>query len=416
MLRTIRFILIAGCGAWCLTACHDQVASSALSQRAYVWQREWTPAVSEAVKSADASKLDGLILFGAEIVWNRGKPRPVRCSIDWQAVRSLHKPVSIAMRIAPYAGPFAGDDDIAHTLADTAKSVLTKLKDEHVRCMEFQLDFDCPQKKLANYALWLKTLRKAVSPTRFVITTLPAWLDEPEFVRLFEQADGYVLQVHSIPPSQPAAHAFVCEPDRARRWVAKAVKLAHPFEVALSTYSAVVGYDEAGKLRGVALDAVQPSWPEGTRTMHLDSDAEALSALANEWRASHSPHLRGIIWYRLPVATDQRNWRTSTFSAVIEGRGLIHQLIARATDGNPADLSIVNAGNLDENFTGKVMVRWPDEAPVASDAMRGWSVRMDGQHAEFTRTQPLRLPPGASRSIGWLRFNQRASLHVEVIR
>ena len=150
--------------------------------------------------------------------------------------------------------------------------------------------------------------------------------------------------------------------------------------------------------------------------MHLDSDAEALSALANEWRASHSPHLRGIIWYRLPVATDQRNWRTSTFSAVIEGRGLIHQLIARATDGNPADLSIVNAGNLDENFTGKVMVRWPDEAPVASDAMRGWSVRMDGQHAEFTRTQPLRLPPGASRSIGWLRFNQRASLHVEVIR
>ena len=49
MLRTIRFILIAGCGAWCLTACHDQVASSALSQRAYVWQREWTPAVSEAL-------------------------------------------------------------------------------------------------------------------------------------------------------------------------------------------------------------------------------------------------------------------------------------------------------------------------------------------------------------------------------
>ncbi|MDB6119973.1 MAG: hypothetical protein JWO08_3754 [Verrucomicrobiaceae bacterium] len=48
---------------------------------------------------------------------------------------------------------------------------------------------DCAQKKLAGYALWLKALREAVKPARFVITGLLAWLDEPALPRLLDQVD-----------------------------------------------------------------------------------------------------------------------------------------------------------------------------------------------------------------------------------
>ncbi len=400
-----------------LTACHhDDLSSTPLPQRAYIWQRDWTPAVSEAAKHADSSKLDSLILFGAEIVWDHGKPKPVRCSIDWPTVRGLQKPVSIAMRIAPFPGPFAEHDAITQTLTDTASSLLTKLNEEHIPCAEFQLDFDCAQKKLAGYALWLKTLRAAIKPTRFVITTLPTWLDEPEFTKLLNHTDSYVLQVHSVPPSRPAAHAFICEPDRARSWVRKAATIGHPFDVALSTYSAVVGYDETGKLRGIALDAAQPSWPAGTHLMHLDSDAEALSALASEWRSAHPSLMRGLLWYRLPVATDQRNWRSRTFDAVVEGRPLKHQLTAQITEGPPNDLTLINEGDLDEDFTGQIIVQWPNDPPEASDALPGWSLHLQDHQAIFQPKQASRLQPGAKRSIGWLRFQQRASLHVEVTR
>ncbi len=412
---TSRLSTITACAAL-LCGCHDQGATTSLPQRAYVWQREWTPAVSDAVKNVSASKLDGIVLLGAEIVWDHGLPKIVRSNIDWRSVWALNKPVGIALRVAPFAETFEEHGEITRVLTDTAKSLLGKMKEEQVPCAEFQLDFDCAQKKLAGYALWLKAIREAVRPCRFVITTLPTWLDEPEFAHLLNHADGYILQVHSIPPSVPAAHALVCEPDRARQWVKKAAALGHPFEVALSTYSAVVGYDEAGRLRGVALDAVQPSWPAGTQLMHLDSNAESLAALVAEWRTMHPPQMKGVIWYRLPVATDQRNWRAETFNAVIEGRALKHQLIARATGENPADLSIVNEGDLDEEFTGQVIVHWQGDAPIASDALRGWSVQINEQQAEFTCAQPLRLPPGTSRGIGWLRFDQRASLNVEIIR
>lgn len=412
---TPRFSAIISC-ATLLSCCHDQGASIPLPQRAYVWQREWTPAVSDAVKKVAASKLDGLVLFGAEIVWDHGKPKAVRCNIDWPSVRAINKPVAIAMRVAPYGGQFEEHGEITRVLTDTAKALLGKMNEEQVPCAEFQLDFDCAQKKLSGYAHWLKAIRESVRPCRLVITTLPAWLDEPEFAHLLKHTDGHILQVHSIPPSQPTAHALVCEPERARQWVKKASTMGHPFEVALSTYSAVVGYDEAGRLRGVALDAVQPSWPAGTRLMHLDSDAESLAALVAEWRTTRPPKMRGVIWYRLPVATDQRNWRQETFNSVIEGRALKHQLIAKVSEANPTDLSLVNEGDVDENFMGKVIVRWQGEAPVASDALRGWSVRIEERQAEFKCDQPLRLPPGTARGIGWLRFDQRASLHVEIIR
>jgi len=50
-----------------LMGCHRQEArpSGSIVQRAYLWQRDWTPAVVDAVTQAD-KEMDGLVILGAE--------------------------------------------------------------------------------------------------------------------------------------------------------------------------------------------------------------------------------------------------------------------------------------------------------------------------------------------------------------
>lgn len=401
-----------------LVGCHREPVAP-LPQRAYVWQREWTPAVSEAATQADTSLLNGLMLFGAEIAWDQGKPHIIYGSIDWVAVRRLHRPMGIALRVAPHSGPFVADDLASRTICDTAQLLLGKMKAEGVPCAEFHLDFDCAQKKLAGYATWARAVREVVKPTRFLITTLPSWLSEPEFAKLIEIPDRYVLQVHSVAPPKNDEPPSICDPERARRWVTKAAALGRPFEVALSTYSALAGHDPSGRLLGVALDGVQPSWPRGTRVTPFDSDASALSALVLEWNQDRPAQLKGLLWYRLPISTDVRNWRWPTFAAVMEGREPRRELRVEHQGDKVIDFTLLNAGEADENLDRlKVQVTWTGPGPMDADALPGWKVELDGHHAlfELTEAQRLRLSPGGRRGMGWLRFDQRASLHVEIVR
>ncbi len=390
------------------------MSTAPLPQRAYVWQREWTPAVSAAVKQAP-KELAGLVVFGAEISWHDGKPKAFRCAIDWAALRAQPKPVSIALRIDPWPGPF-DSAEITQTLVSQSKALLDRMSQEHIPCQELQVDFDCAQKKLPGYTRWLKALHGAVKPARLVITALPSWLEERSLPALLDETDGWVLQVHSVKPDKAAAHVLTCDPVRAREWVALAERLHRPFEAALSTYSAQAGYSPEGKLLSVALDGIQPAWPAGTHIMQFDSDADSLASLTNEWRQSHPEALRGLLWYRLPVATDQRNWRAATFAAVVAGRAPTHHLSVQTEGEMPLDFSVLNDGEADEDLA-KVLIRltWQGPPPVASEALPGWTLRSENGALNFTFNSSQRLPPGTRRSLGWLRFEQPQKVQAEVL-
>ncbi len=199
---------------------------------------------------------------------------------------------------------------------------------------------------------------------------------------------------------------MLCDPAAARRWVAKAAKLHRPFAVALPTYRCTAGYNGAGKLLGVAMDSVQPAWPPGTRRLEFAADADEIAGLVNEWQRQRPAELRELIWYRIPVATDARNWRWPTLSAVMEGRKPERRFEIVSAGDNPVDLSLRNAGESDDDRLEAVVASWSSGELVASDALTGWNVRSQNQSAIFSVTpgQPLRLPPGAERKIGWLRY------------
>src|SRR5436309_11454844 len=98
-------------GAVLFAACNRTAptVSGPLPQRGYLWQRDWTAAVDGAVLEAH-KRMDGVIVLGAEIRWAAGKPEVVRANINWEMLRSHNVSCGIALRIAPYPGPFSADD------------------------------------------------------------------------------------------------------------------------------------------------------------------------------------------------------------------------------------------------------------------------------------------------------------------
>jgi hypothetical protein len=358
--------------------------------------------------------MDGVVVLGAEINFAGKKPEIARASIDWEAVKRQTGHCSVALRVAPFGGPFRADDAAARTIVDVTKELLSQARAQDVKIEEFQFDFDCAQKNLGNYRVWLRMLRATVQPVRFVMTVLPAWMDHSEFLPLVRETDGYVLQVHSVPISS-GSEGKLCDTRLAREWLAKAARLGLPFSVALPTYRCLAGYGPNGKLLSVAMDSVQPSWPPGTRILEFGTDADEIASLVDSWQKARPPQLRELIWYRVPIATDTRNWRWITLSGVMAGRRLAHKLDVLQEGANPIDLSIFNAGETDEQLTSALMATWSGAGLTASDALAGWNVRSENGRAVFSAIaeHSIRLPPGATRKIGWLRFDQATNLRTE---
>lgn len=395
---------------------HSQqtVPAGALQQRGYLWQREWTPAVVDALVEA-RKHTDGVVLLGVEILWQGGIAHPVMATIPWDALRREGKPCAIAVRIAPWGMP--GSDAQGDKIVEVTKSLLDTARSHGVQVEELQVDFDCPQSGLAGYGYWLRRLAPVVHPARLVITTLPAWLNEPEFPKLLGDVDGWVLQVHSVPTRRESGRVALCDPALARKWVAKASALGKPFSVALPTYWCLAGYDASGKLLGVAMDSVQPAWPAGTRVLEFGTDADEMAGLVKEWQALAPPGMLGLIWYRLPVSSDQRNWRWLTLAAVMAGRKPAHKLEAVCEGENPYDISVVNDGEAEERLDCDVVATSPDGTLMAADSLQGWSVARKKSLAIFTATPEYApgLSPGVKRSIGWIRYETNTPPRLQLV-
>ena len=407
-LKLVRFTAVSLLGSVLLAGCNPtQHKPVVLPQWGYLWQREWTPAVDASVFEA-RKQMDGLVILGAEVEWTGNQAHVVKANINWELLKSAGVPCSIALRIAPNFGLFAADDSTTRLLSAKAKSLVDVAASNGIRLRELQIDFDCAEKDLAGYRVWIRAIRQSVHPLPLVVTTLPAWLNNPEFGPLVRESDAFVLQVHSVRGSKADAPARLCDVASARAWVRKATRFRVPFSVALPTYSCSAGYNAEGKLISLAMDSVQPSWPPNTRVLEFSTDPDEMAMLVKEWQEMRPAELREIIWYRVPVATDLRNWRWPTLSAVMSGRKPVHRLEILQEGENPVDLSIRNTGEADEQLNSAVAATCNASSVIAADALPGWTVHVTSNQAIFTAAPEhrMRLPPGAKRQIGWLRYDR----------
>jgi len=359
-------------------------AAGPLPQEAYVWQRAWTPAVREAV--GQASDFAGLTVLAAEIDLSRSPLRAFRVGIDWQTLREAGRPVGLALRIGRFqgwgggTGRFEDEPETVRRLAELAGELVEQARSHGVALREIQIDYDCPESKLSDYPVLVEAVRRGVAPAPVTITALPTWLRQQRaFRNLSRKADGVVLQVHS------PGSAELVDPGEALRAVEEAAKAGQPFRVALPTYST--------------------------------ADPDAMAELVRRWTSDRPPELAGLVWYRLPVASDTRNWARTTLKAVIAGRAPRREIRAALRHPSPAlvEIDLLNTGEAEIPLPSPVDLRWDSDTLLAADGLLGYRLLRPGPRAARLESPGQRaLRPGERRTIAWLRFQGSTEVHVEI--
>jgi len=270
---------------------------------------------------------------------------------------------------------------------------------------EIQCDFDCPQKRLGRYKALLDSLQSAAGGIPVLPTAQPSWLDEPDFGNLVAGRGGYVLQVHSLQlPKRAGEPVVIFDPPAARGAAKKASAMKVPFRIAMATYGCEVRFGADAKVIDVVSEDADAG-PATGRAFALADPVES-ARLVREWQLNPPAGLSGIVWYRLPVAGDRRNWPWQTFERVIRGEVDLCKPDLEISPGAGAkDLFVVNRGTFPVLLPEEIVIAHP---VPAADGAGAYRLEQQDDSLHFIRRADVWpwLDPGKKIPTGWLRFRE----------
>jgi len=369
-----------------LSACKQQDAPP-LDQQLYVWQRQWTPAHTAALRDSrdDFSTLRVLALQAfPNAGWRRAR-------IDAQLLQADGRPLIAVIRLDGQLKSLDQDQVTAQIL-----QVLADWQTQGLTLSGVEIDHDAGNARLPAYAEFLKHLRSAL-PTSLPlsITALPAWLGSAQLPELLQTVDSSVLQVHAV--SDPRRGLF--DPDQALKWAKAWARITDkPFYLALPAYGVALLPDDGG----APLVESEVQLERAGQRRELLADPLQLSQLGLALRADPPAHLTGLIWFRLPLANDRRAWSLTTLRAVARGDRLASQLgVTLSEHDGLYDIRLDNPGNLDSAWPARITLKV--QSCESADALAGYSLQQSPDLLTFTRLRDGRLPAGGQRAIGWAR-------------
>ncbi len=384
-------VTLAGCRAPSRTLQHD----------AYIWQRVWTPALADAIRTGAPVVNQWRVLaaqFDATGQWQHVK-------IDWRVLAASQRSVVLVLRIDGQLKQWNEARLLAQTLA------LWRDSQHHgVVLAGLEIDHDCGTARLPQYAHFLHRLHDALAPqTTLSITALPAWLTAPALRDVLAAIDQSVLQVHAV--RDPRAGLF--DGVLALHWVRQyAARSDKPFRVALPTYGSRVSWDAQGRLVDVESEA--DTLDRATDARELLAPPTVIADFLQALKRDPPPHLDGIAWFRLPTVLDRRAWSLATWLAVVRGQSLRSivraDTTATSTPGT-LDVRLENAGDIDVPLPDAVVL--PASCKLA-DGIGSYRLQQDGGKLSLRRQQQGLLRAHRQRIIGWARCpTNTVDLHVD---
>jgi hypothetical protein len=387
--RGLRWLAVAMACA-CVAAC--QHPSAPLPHDAYVWQRQWNPAVTSALaQSADLIRTWRVLAAQTDA---RGQLQPV--AVDRAALAATHRPVVLVVRIDGQLPQWDADALLAQTLV-----LRERWKDLSLAGIE--IDHDCGTARLPAYADFLARLKRDLGTTPLSITALPAWLASGELERVTAQVDEVVLQVHAV--QSPRAGLF--EPALARSWIDRfAARVGKPFRVALPTYGSRVSWDDNGRV--VAIESEAPLLAGGREASELVAAPAEVAKLLAGLRKDPPAHLAGIVWFRLPTVQDARAWSLPTWRAVMAGAPLKETLAVFFQPGaapGASDVVLRNDGEVDARLPSRIEL--PAGCTIA-DGVNGYALAYREGRPFLRRERDGWLRAHYQRAVGWARCGDAA--------
>lgn len=380
-------LLLAGC---------RESPPPALDHDAYVWQRRWSKPVETALRDS-ADLIRAWHILAGEV---DARGRFQRIAVDLAAVAASGRPAIPVVRIeAPLAKL-----DRPGLIAEIA-ALQHHWQASRVSQTGLEIDYDCATRQLADYAAWLVTLRQSMASHHALsITLLPDWLSAPELDALLASVDQTVLQLHAV--DNPAGVLF--DPASARGWTAAlARRTEKPFWVALPDYGSLVRRDENGRIAAIESEtsSARPA-PDGDE---LFAAPASVAGFLRQLEARPLPALRGIVWFRLPLASDQRAWTPGTWRAVITHRNLPVRLVGeirRSATAATQSLLVRNTGEIDTVLPAALIVAAPCRGNKGGES---FSLEQQGSDSVFLRTRKSLLRAGGELVVGTLNCPSGAS-------
>lgn len=388
----LLIVLLAACG---------RSESPPLPNDAYVWQRQWTPAVIAAL--ADSTGLvEQWRVLAAEM---SAGGRWMVAAPDLAALAATRRHVVLVLRLDGRADALpraAVQERIATTVS------AWRLAGIPVTGVE--IDYDCPTSKLPAYSAFLAELRSGLEPElRLSITALPTWLESPHLLTLLRNVDESVLQVHAV--LSPSLGLF--DARRAAAWLeAYAQQTQRPWRVALPNYGSRVVWDDVGRV--VAIESERPALQAEGQASELVATPPVIANFIEQLNHKRPSGLAGIVWFRLPTDADVRIWSLPTWHAVMARQALHSRLelsapVNRSTGAQ--DLYLANTGTADASLPFRVRV---DGDCRVGDGINGYTLERDGAGMYLRRGRDGLLRAGTQRNIGWIRCNNaKTSFHVQ---
>jgi hypothetical protein len=383
--------------AACVAACAGKPLP--LANDAYVWQRQWTPALAHALADDGQSVREWHVLAGemdAQGQWRLFAP-------DWRALAASGKPVVAVVRIEGQLQQW----DEAALLADV-RTVLALWRRQKLVFAGVEIDHDCATSRLPAYAHFLQALHPSLLPSeQLSVTALPTWLGSSELDKLLAQADEAVLQVHAV--QSPRAGLF--DSAQARTWLGAFARRIHkPWRVALPAYGTRVSWDKDGHV--VAIESEHATLVGVERSNELFADPQTMQRFVASLEQDAPSGLAGIVWFRLPTGDDARAWSEASWQAVLARVPLRASLSAMASatdDPHRYDVLLRNDGDTDLPLPPLVRI---EGACMAADGINGYGLQRNGQGLSLQRERVGMLRAGRQLAVGWLRCDAAPVLHV----
>lgn len=387
--RGAAIVLILSMVAACVPA-EAPVPERHLEHEAYVWQRQWTAPVGTAVRDGTRD-FAGLRVLALQQV---GAER-IAVTPDLDVLQARGLPLRAVLRIEG-SRPRAEAGELARALGE----IVLRWRTHGLQVRGVEVDHDCASAALADYADWLRSFRSGLpSDLALSITALPSWLEAPEgLLALRRAADETVLQVHAV----EAWRSALVDVDSSLRWVrAWQAHAPRPFRVALPAYALRVQLGRDG--RPAAVDAEGMVDRSGERAHDRHADPAVVAYIVRAIEKEPLPQLRGLLWFRLPVAGDRRGWAPATLAAVMRGDAPAAQIELQAIERGAGlyDLILRNAGAVDAQAPSRI--EFPSDCRVLEGV---GAYAGDLATSSLQATRPPWLSPGASLALGFARCDR----------
>lgn len=376
--------------------------SHSWDQQVYIWQRVWTPQHAEAL-AASQDLFTTLRVLGLQVHPREGF-RDIQ--VDTALLKQDGRPLWLVVRLD---GQLMQLDEA--TIHARLQQQLQRWQAAGLPVIGVEIDHDAATVRLPEYQKFLRQLRRQLPPSlQLGITALPAWIGSPALPGVLQQVDSSVLQVHAV--LSPTQGLF--DGQLALEWVRLYARLSpKPFRIALPAYGmALLGYDAQG-----ALVESETSQRVAGKVQELTVAPQQIADFLQQLTQRPLPHLRGIIWFRLPLANDRRAWSMATLRAVIQHQPLLVnwqvKFLPQPQQDGLYDLIIENQGPVDAPLPREIHIQ--AEGCLAADAVGNYQLATPSAPLRFIRISGDQLRAEQSRPLGWLRCQQIAPGGTHVI-